>query len=376
MAADGRSPAPPSAGPRGGSPGPPSGPAHARPDEDRLITLVEVPKNAEAPLSALRLPRTPTDRFFVRSHFPTPSVPRSAWRLSVGGEVDRPRSWSLDELYQLPRRRIAATLECAGNGRTRYPQAAEGELRWGEHAVGSASWEGVPLATLLEASGVRRTARYLVFTGADHGAPTEQVQRFERSLSVELGEYDDALVATEMNGAPLSGEHGAPARLVVPGWYGMAWVKWLDRIEARAAEFHGPFQTSKYTYRFERDGRPVVEPVRRLRVKSLVTSPAPGERLVHGSAHRLAGKAWSGAAPVVKVEVDVGDGWRAASLTAGDGPYDWSSWELDWTPRTAGPAKIRARATDASGEVQPKALFENQYQYGCNSVQTVKIEVA
>ncbi len=335
-----------------------------------------MPKNAEAPLSALRRSPTPTDRFFVRSHFPTPSIPASAWRLSVGGDVDRPKSWSLEELRRLPQRRLAATLECAGNGRSRFPRAAEGELRWGEHAVGSAIWQGVPLATLLERSAVRATTRYLVFTGADHGTPTEKVRRFVRSLSVEPGEHEEVLVATSMNGAPLTEEHGAPARLVVPGWYGMAWVKWLDRVEARTTEYSGHFQTSKYTYRFERDGQPVVEPVRQLRVKSLVTSTAPGERLARGTGYRLAGKAWSGRAPVTKVEVDVGDGWHEARLTAGDGRYDWSSWEADWTPRVAGPARIRARATDASGEAQPESLFENEYQYGCNSVQTVEVEVA
>jgi DMSO/TMAO reductase YedYZ molybdopterin-dependent catalytic subunit len=233
----------------------------------------------------------------------------------------------------------------------------------------------VPLTALLDAAGLRPSARQLVFTGADHGTPTEKVRRFDRSLSVGRGEHQDVLVATAMNGAPLTDEHGAPARLVVPGWYGMAWVKWLDRIEARATEFEGHFQTSKYTYRFERDGRPTVEPVRRVRVKSLLTSPAPGQRLVRGSRYRVTGKAWSGSAPVVKVEVDVGDGWRSARLTSGEGRYDWSTWEAEWVPRTAGPARIRSRATDACGEAQPAALFDNEYQYGCNSVQVVEVEV-
>ncbi len=234
----------------------------------------------------------------------------------------------------------------------------------------------MPLARLLDDARVRPEARHLVFSGADRGAPAEPLPRFVRSLSVDGDAVGDALVATRMNGAPLSAEHGAPARLVVPGWYGMAWVKWLARIEVQRAPFQGHFQSSKYVYRFERDGRPVVEPVRLLRVKALVVSPQAGDRLAVGRRCRISGKAWSGRAPIARVDVDAGDGWKEARLRAGDGRYDWTSWELDWIPGSTGPVALRARATDAAGDVQPERLFDNEYQYGANAIQAIAVEVA
>jgi DMSO/TMAO reductase YedYZ molybdopterin-dependent catalytic subunit len=356
-------------------PGPPRSEPSGLGGEETLITHVEVPRNAESPVSALRPRRTPTAAFFVRSHFPTPTATKR-WRLTVDGGAGRPRSWNLRELRTLPQRRLAATLECAGNGRARHARPAPGELRWGEHAVGSAVWTGVPLTALLDEVELRPDARHLVFLGADRGDPAEPADRFERSLAADPRGLEDVLVATEMNGSPLSAEHGAPARLVVPGWYGMAWVKWLCRVEARRDPFRGHFQATKYLYRSVRDGVPAVEPVERVRVKSLLVAPVPGERLARGSSYCLAGKAWSGAAPIAKVEVDTGDGWSAARLRPGDGRYDWSSWEFDWVPQRAGPVTIRGRATDGLGQVQPEAPLENEYQYGTNSVQSVAVDVA
>ncbi len=350
--------------------------AGALPSPDGLVVLVEEPLNAESPREALASAVTPTDRFFVRTHFPIPRIAPSAWRLVIGGAVGRPRRWSLEELRSLPQRELAATLECAGNGRRRYARPAPGELRWGDHAVGSAVWRGVPLATLLEESGLSDEARHLVFTGADLDAASEEPRRFVRGLTADLEEHRDVLVALEMNGRPLSPEHGAPARLVVPGWYGMAWVKWLEGVTAGPTAHRGHFQTSRYVYRYRRAGRSVTEPVRRLRVKSLIVTPAPGADLARGTPVRLRGKAWSGTDPVVRVEVDVGDGWQAARLLPGHGPYDWSSWELEWSPRRRGRTVLRARATDAGGETQPAEPFANEFQYGCNAIQQVPVEVA
>jgi len=239
--------------------------------------------NLETPRTALGPTVTPAGSFFVRSHFPVPELRVGAWKLAISGEVDRPRAWSLADLHDLPRKRVVATLECAGNGRKGFRRPAPGELRWGDHAVGTAVWEGVPLSVLLNEAGLRCEAHHLVFSGADYGDPGSRACRFSRSLSLDLtGGRDDVLVATEMNGRSLPPEHGAPARLVVPGWYGMAWVKWLSTIVARRTPFRGYFQAARYVYRSRQGGRVVVEPVRRIRVKSLIIDPGGAEPLVRG----------------------------------------------------------------------------------------------
>ncbi len=335
------------------------------------------PLNAEAPSVALSPPLTPNDGFFVRSHFPTPKIRASTWRLTIGGEVKRPRRWSLAELRELPHTQVAATLECAGNSRRRLPRVAEGELRWGDHAVGSAVWGGVPLSDLLEDARPLDGAREVVFSGADKGGTAAPARGFARSLCVDRAEGEPpVLVATEMNGSPLPPDHGWPARLVVPGWYGMAWVKWLTAVRVRTAPFRGYYQTSRYVYRSSREGRTALEPVTRLRVKSLIVLPTEGERLARDRSTLISGKAWSGAGPVRLVEVDAGSGWEPARLALGRGPHDWASWTYRWTPRRAGRWAVRVRATDAEGETQPEEPTDNDFQYGTNSIHRVEVVVA
>ena len=333
--------------------------------------------NAETSLAALRAERTPSRGFFVRSHFPAPALTESTWQLSVGGEVERTRKWTLSELRELPRTRLVATLECAGNSRQRLSSIAEGELRWGDRAVGTAVWEGVPLSVLLEDARPRPGARQIVFTGADRGNSTAVTRRFSRSLSMDTTDRgSDILLATEMNGEPLPLDHGWPVRLIVPGWYGMAWVKWLSTIRVRKEAFQGYYQATRYVYAYHEDGKRLTKPVTRIRVKSLITSPLPGEHLELGRSHIISGKAWSGSGPVTRVEVDVGSGWTPADLRPGDGSYDWSSWSFEWAPSLRGPANLRVRATDAEGEIQPDEPFLNEFQYGTNAVHCVDVVVS
>ncbi len=348
----------------------------ASPRTALLATRLETPWNAEALLPSLEAPTTETARFFVRSHFDLPSLDPTSWRLEVTGEVERPRSWSLAELEALPQHRLTATLECAGNSRRRFPTSVPGEIRWGDGAVGSAVWQGVPLSRILQEAHVRPSGREVVFRGGDRGVPSDRASEFSRGLSVDLARTDDLLLATRMNGERLGVEHGFPVRLVVPGWYGMAWVKWLAEISVRRVPYDGYFQASKYVYRTVQDGVRVVEPVRQVRVKSLVLSPVAGQRLERGRRWRLAGKAWSGSGPVRQVEVDVGDGWKPARLRPGAGRFDWSHWQFDWTPERPGRVTVRSRATDAAGRTQPEALVENEFQYGANAVHAVEVEVA
>ncbi len=347
----------------------------ARPD---FLILAEQPPNAESARHVLRPMRTPTPGFFVRSHFPVPPTSASGWRLRVDGAVRRPSEWSLEELARLPRRRVVATLECAGNGRDAYPVPAPDELRWGQGAVGVAVWEGVPLSAVLDDAGLRPGACEVVFTGADRGTsgtPSRRA-RFARSLHLDLPNgIADVLVATGMNGAPLPPKHGFPARLVVPGWYGMAWVKWLESVTVRTTRFGGYFQTTKYVYESPGNGRDRTVPVDRLRVKSLVVSPAEGSRLPRGVTTSVVGKAWSGDGPIRRVEVDVGDGWLPARLGRPEGRYAWTPWSYRWTPTHRGPARIASRATDARGAVQPNEPPENVHQYGSNPVRQTGVFV-
>ena len=354
-------------------------PARDAPGAGRRETQTTTPlnvRNVETAPEALGPLLTPTRGFFIRSHLPAPQLRASTWRFSVGGAVAEPRKWTLPELAALPQTRLVATLECAGNSRRRLPTAAPGELRWGDHAVGSAVWEGVLLGRLLEEARPLPGAREVVFRGAETGAPSSAVQGFSRSLAVDLAAGGEpVLVATKMNGEPLPPDHGWPARLVVPGWYGMAWVKWLAAATVRRTPFRGYYQASRYVYQYERDGRRLVEPVTRLRVKSLILSPTEGAPLTLGQAYVVSGRAWGGHGPVVRVEVDVGTGWEPAALHPGDGPHDWSSWEFPWTPGRSGACRLRVRATDARGETQPEQPFLNDFQYGTNTIHSVEVRV-
>ena len=332
----------------------------------------------ESPWSTFDERRVASERFFVRSHYPVPEIDPRTWRLTLSGELQWPGRFGLAELDRRPQRSVVAVLECAGNGRSRFGRVVEGEVPWGEGAVGVAEWSGVPLREILHDAGVRPSAKEIVFEGADGGGGgvDRPITRFARSLpvGVALGS-PDILIATAMNGAPLDSEHGAPARLIVPGWYGMASVKWLSRIEALDHPYRGPFQTEKYVFRHAQLGGGETVPVTRLRVKSIIVSPVAFTRVPVGEPVVLRGRAWSGSDAIAKVEVDVGDGWQPARLLPSSSPYEWIAWSRIWVPRAPGPVEIAARATDGAGYTQPDVPDLNDLQYGMNAVHRVPVEV-
>lgn len=247
--------------------------------------------------------------------------------------------------------------------------------------MSTASWTGIRLSELMKAVELSEEAAELVFEGVDGGpsaTPSGGRRCFGRSLPRSLLSTEpNLLVALEMNGAPLPREHGFPARLIVPGWYAMASVKWLSRIIAVREPFRGHYQHDRYVYVTTQDGKEAREPVTRMGVKSILVSPSEGAVLRVGQPATLRGKAWSGEGPVRSVEVDVGEGggWFSASLGPELGPYAWRSWEASWVPRSAGVVTIRSRAVDASGRTQPELPVPNQRQYGCNSIQSVRVRV-
>ena len=312
-------------------------------------------RNHALPAEALRYDVTPTGLHYVLTHYDIPFADPATWTLSVGGLVERPLTLSLADLAAMTQHTVRVTLECAGNGRAAdVPRPIS--QPWLDGAVGTADWSGVPLSDLLSTVGLRGSAVSVVFAGADHGVERGIEQDYERGLTVADAMGGDALVATSMNGGPLPPQHGFPVRLVVPGWYGMASVKWLREIRVVDHEFDG---YQHHAYRIRQSPEDPGVPVTRIEPRALLEPPGFPDfmsraRVVDAGQVVLRGRAWSGWGPVERVEVSTDDGvtWVEASLEADRGPYAWRAFSAPWDA-TAGSGSLRARATDATGRVQP-----------------------
>src|SRR6476620_1510833 len=275
-------------------------------------------------LEALRHDVTPTGLHYLLNHFDVPYVPDDRWQVQFAGSVARLATVSLDEIMALPSRTLAVTLECAGNGRgamnPRYPS-----MPWISEAVGTAQWTGTPLRHVLDRVGLGDDAVDIAFIGADRGFDRGHEHAFGRSLRREVALSDDVLLVWAMNGAPLLPQHGFPLRLSVPGWYGMASVKWLARIEALTQPFDGYQQVAGYHYRSQPDGPRT--PITHMRVKSLLVPPGIPDwytrhRLVDAGPVEIFGRAWSGAGvPIVRVELAINGRWQEAKLEPPQGKY-------------------------------------------------------
>jgi DMSO/TMAO reductase YedYZ molybdopterin-dependent catalytic subunit len=278
----------------------------------------------------------------------------------------------------MPSQSRFVTLECAGNGRSTLNPRVNGE-QWNLGAVSTAEWTGVLLAEVLDRAGVKVRAQEVLFRGADSGTldAGSQPIRFERSLSIDDARGSDALLAYAMNGETLPIQHGYPLRLIVPSWYAMASVKWLTEIDVISESFRGHYQTEAYYFEFQRDGRIVREPVSLQRVRSLITEPEPDIEVERGEV-LVRGVAWSGAAPIARVEVSVGGGpWQNARLVDERKRHSWQGWELLARLEQQGSTVISARATDVAGRTQPD-LPEwkwNRLGYGNNAIQKIRVEV-
>ncbi len=338
-----------------------------------LVHLTDDPPNAEAPISVLGRGLVPEASFYVRSNFPVPRLDPTTWHLAVAGQVGRPGRISLGELRALPQAQRTVVLECAGNGRT-LMSPVPGGTPWGLGAVGVARFGGVRLAALLEArGGLRSSAAELVFTGADHGTvePDGEIP-YQFNLPLRELAATDPILAWELNGRPLSAEHGAPVRLIVPGHYGMRSVKWLTRIDVLDRPFEGHFPR-KYRYRGQ-DGIANETPVGEMRVRALITEPSDGSELDRGSV-TLRGIAWSGSGPISTVELDL-DG-VAVSATLGE-PLDGTgpvAWHVVWEHPPPGRHMVAARATDAAGNRQPPEPIWNEGGYGNNVAHRITLTV-
>ena len=348
----------------------------APPLEDKLDLLVrsEDPLNCETSLSSLAgRAVVPNAKFYIRNHFHIPSIDSDRWCLRLVGLVRQPLRLRLSDLLEMPSKTMVVTLECAGNGRSFLSPSVDGE-QWGLGAVGTAEWTGVPLAEVLRRAGVDATATEIVLRGADSPASglSGGQRRFERSLKVTDAQQIPVLLAYAMNGEPLPQAHGFPLRAIVPGRYAVNSVKWLDEIELTRIPFKGYFQTDRYVYEWKRDGDVVTEPVGNLRVRALITSPLDGQTVEAGHL-AVSGVAWSGIAPIARVDVTVDDGpWRRARMLDRPSRYGWQKWELT-TRVKSGEISIRARATDRLGNTQPVRAEWNRLGYGNNAIQKTTV---
>ena len=196
-------------------------------------------RNRGMPLEGLRYDITPTGMHYLLIHFDIPAAEEATWRLKISGRVTNPRTLGINDIKSLPEVTMPVTMECAGNGRALMQPRAISQP-WLHEAVGTARWTGTPLRPILEQAGITADAVELLFTGIDQGIADGELQYYQRSLPIEQAMRDEVMLAYKMNGAPLQPQHGYPLRLIVPGWYGMASVKWLARIEAIEHSFDGP----------------------------------------------------------------------------------------------------------------------------------------
>jgi DMSO/TMAO reductase YedYZ molybdopterin-dependent catalytic subunit len=347
--------------------------------DDKLIVRSANPEDFEMPLAGFTSWITPVDRFFVRTHVYRPAVDAAQWRLRIGGLVDKPVALDMAELRKLPRVELVSVLECAGNGRSFYQPIVAG-MQWRYGAVGNARWAGVRLADVLRRAGIKPGAKHIGFNGAD--VPLGTMPDFVRSLPVDKSLRPDTLLAYEMNGQPLTPSHGFPMRLIVPGWAGDSWVKWVTDIEAREKEQDGFFMQTAYRRPMHTvaPGTAVepaqMTPVTGIRPKSVIAEPVDGQRIQPGQV-TIRGAAWAGESPVAHVDVSMDNGrtWHAARLGADKAKYAWRLWEADWAPSAPGSYVLMAQASDEAGEKQPFAADWNPSGYLYNVVQQVRVEV-
>jgi sulfane dehydrogenase subunit SoxC len=327
------------------------------------------------PLEALRYDVTPVGLHYTLSHFDIPRLDPSSYRLRIAGGA-RTVELALRQLEQLRQTTIRVTLECAGNGRAgftpRYPS-----MPWLHGGVSTAEWTGVSLHEVIEDL-LPGNIREVAFFGADRGFDSGVEHHFARSLPLEEALQPEVLLAWAMNGQPLAPQHGAPLRLVVPGWFGMASVKWLSRIAFVEGAFDGYQQVVGYRYTKQRGEAGT--PVRHAKVKSLIAPPGmpdwyTGRRLVEAGALEIEGRAWSGAGvAVTRVELGVDGEWRPAELEPASGRFAWQRWRATWEA-SLGEHELACRATDAQGAEQPLVPDWNVGGMGNNALHRVAVTV-
>ena len=351
----------------------------AVPGEDiSLAELQLAARNHGMPLEALQYDLTPSGLHYLLVHYDIPIINPASWQLRVIGRVDRELTLNLAALRAHPRRTIPVTIECAGNSRARLSPRPISQP-WLNEAVGTAEWTGTPLAAVLAEAGTLPVAVDVGFTGADHGIERGVEQDYARGLTLADALADDVLLVDEMNGAPLPPQHGAPVRLVVPGWYGMAHVKWLRQIEVLDRPFDGFQNVTAYRLKQADESG---DPVTRIRPRALMVPPGFPDfmsriRVVTTGQVLLAGRAWSGHGQIARVEVstDAGVSWNDSDLGPSQGRWAWRSWSFPWQATSPGPTELWCRATDERGNSQPDGQQWNRQGMANNMIQRIQVIV-
>src|ERR1700751_969218 len=301
-----------------------------------LIIRQKEPVNLETPLDQADSYLTPTELFYIRSHFPAPRLEIGSYRLRIDGAVRNVLSLSYQQLRALPSETRVATLECAGNGRVFLVPQVEG-AQWELGAVGNAEWTGVPLRALLERAGLEEGACEVVLEGADRGIPSKKPIPpgpicYARGISRQKALQPEVLIAYQMNGRELSLDHGYPVRAIVPGHYGMASTKWLTRIYAVREPFQGYWQTSDYGYWAYLDGKPVRRPLGEMKLKSEIVRPRVYETIPPNQIYTVFGAAWAGETEVTEISLstDGGQTWNKAEFLGAAHRHTWRHWKYNW----------------------------------------------
>lgn len=347
-----------------------------------LTTRVTRPYDAETPVREFTSFLTPAHRFFVRSHFGPPSpeaVSEAQWTLRVGGSVEHAREFRLADLRRMEAVTITAVVQCSGNGRAFYRPKTPG-VQWERGAVGNAEWTGVRLRDLLRHCGVRDDGRHVQFQGADRPV-VATVPWFIRSIPIAKAQHPDTILAYEMNGRPLPLLHGAPLRVITPGWMADSCIKWLTEITVQAEEAKGYYMQTAYRVPITpvQPGESATGPslpVEAMVVKSLIAAPQDGEAVRVGPV-AIQGVAWGGEARVARMEVSLDEGrtWEPARLLGEEQPYAWRPWQYLWRVKAPGRYTLVCRATDTRGETQPAASPWNPSGFLWNGWDRITITV-
>ena len=350
------------------------------PGKDGMIVRSYRFLDLETPVEFMTDWITPVNHFFVRNHMFEPAkIEASTWKLTIGGEVEKPLTLTLADLEKVPVHFVTNVMECAGNGRSLHNPKVPG-IQWGKGAVGNAKFSGPSLKVVLEKAGIKNTGKHVMFRGLDE--VPGKVPPFIRSIPIEKAIDADTLIATHMNGAPLTQHHGFPARVITPGWAGAASCKWLTEITVLDKPAEGNFMNPGYRM----PNTPVkpgeaVKPedthsVTGLTVKSLIAAPSDGAKLKLGK-QEIKGVAWAGEADITKVEIstDGGTSWSPAELGKDHAKYAWRLWSYAWKPAKSGDYVILSRATDSQGRIQPDAAVWNPSGYLYNAYDQGKVYV-
>ena len=351
----------------------------AIPGKRPMVLHNDFPEDLETPGEYFTSWVMPVDSFFVRQHIPRPKqIDPNAFRIAMTGMVSRPREITLADLKALPQYTVPATLECTGNGRYFYSPKVPG-IQWKRGAVGNAEWQGPRLSDVLKLAGMNDAAAYVEFDGADTGVA--KTPDFVRSMPIKKAMHPATLLAIKMNGDTPQ-IHGFPARLIVPGWDGTSWVKWVTRITPQAEPNNGFFMNPGY--RMPRipltpgtPARPAeLEVIEAMPVKSSIMMPEDSSKLAVGTV-AVRGIAWAGEEAIERVDVsfDGGARWQAAELSPQKLHFAWRLWHVNWTPPGPGYYTILSRATDTAGRVQPFVPSWNPSGYLWNGIDRIGVTV-